>query len=236
MDSLAKLPVINKQIIGYSLMGKPIVALNNTESNGKKVVVVISRQHPPEVTGFLAFQEFIRSLLSSEYLARKFREEFEIIIVPMVNPDGVDEGNWRHNAAGVDLNRDRDSFKQPETRAVKDFLLKKVSDQQAKVYYAFDFHSTWYDILYTNSDTLTSFPGLTRQWIACFEDELSVKLRVSSSGNGTNVSKSWFMRELNADAFTYEVGDNTSREMILKKGAAAARVMMNILVEMSDSR
>ncbi len=51
-DSLAALPFMHEQIIGHSLLGKPIVALNNTESNGKNIVVVISRQHPPEVTGY----------------------------------------------------------------------------------------------------------------------------------------------------------------------------------------
>lgn len=231
IDTLAKLPFIKKQLIGHSLMGKPILALNNTESSGKNIIVVISRQHPPEVTGYLAMQEFVQELTSENNLAKQFREKFEIIIVPMVNPDGVDEGNWRHNFGGVDLNRDWEFFKQPETRAVKDFLLKKISDQQAKIYFAFDFHSTWHDILYTNSDTLTNMPGLTREWINGFEKELGVTLRVRPSGNGGNVSKSWFNRELNTDAITYEVGDDTPRDMIRKKGKVAAQVMMEILLK-----
>lgn len=221
---------MKKQIIGHSLMGKPILALNNTESSGKNIIVVISRQHPPEVTGYLAMQEFVHEMTSANEVAKQFRDKFEIIIAPMVNPDGVDEGNWRHSFDGVDLNRDWEFFKQPETRAVKDFLLKKISDQQAKVYFALDFHSTWHDILYTNSDTLTNIPGLTRQWIKGFEKELGVPLKVSPSGNKGNVSKSWFNRELNADAITYEVGDDTPRDMIQKKGKLAAQVMMKILL------
>lgn len=231
-DSLATLPFLKEQIIGYSLLGKPIVALNSTTSSGKNLVVIISRQHPPEVTGYLAMQEFVHTLTASNELARNFREKFEIVLVPMVNPDGVDEGNWRHSAAGVDLNRDWEFFKQPETRAVKDFLLKKISEQHAKVYFAFDFHSTWNDILYTNSDTLTNSPGLTRKWIAGFEHKLGVTLKSSPSGNGGNVSKAWFSRELKTDALTYEVGDDTSREMIRKKGELAAQVMMELLIEL----
>jgi cytosolic carboxypeptidase protein 6 len=231
IDGLAELPFMKKQVIGHSRMGKPILALSNTESSGKNIVVVISRQHPPEVTGYLAMQEFVHELTAASDLAKKFREKFEVVIVPMINPDGVDEGNWRHSFDGVDLNRDWEFFKQPETRAVKDFLLTKISDQQAKVYLAFDFHSTWHDILYTNSDTLTNFPGLTRQWIAGFQKELGVTLKVSPSGNGGNVSKSWFSRELKADALTYEVGDDTSRDLIKKKGKLAALVMMEILIQ-----
>lgn len=232
-DSLAELPFMKKQIIGKSLMGKPIVALNNTESDGKKIVIVISRQHPPEVTGYMAMQEFVESLTSSSELANKFRKNYELIIVPMVNPDGVDEGNWRHNAAGVDLNRDWEFFVQPETRAVRDFILKKVSDQEAKVYFAFDFHSTWNDILYPNLDTLSNFPGLTRQWVNNFQEELGVKLKVSPSSDTRNLSKNWFLRELKADGIIYEVGDDTPRDLIKKKGEVAAEVMMEILNRMN---
>jgi hypothetical protein len=230
IDGLAELPFMQKQVIGHSLMGNPILALHNTESSGKNIVAIISRQHPPEVTGYLAMKEFVHELTSGSELAKQFREKFEMIIVPMVNPDGVDEGNWRHNFDGVDLNRDWEFFKQPETRAVKDFLLSKISDQEAKLYFAFDFHSTWHDILYTNSDTLTNLPGLTSQWITGFQNTLGSTLRVRPSGNGGNVSKSWFNRELNADAITYEVGDDTPRPLIKEKGKLAARVMMEILL------
>ena len=232
VDSLAELPFINQQVIGQSLMGKPIMALNTTESNGKKMVIVVSRQHPPEVTGYMAMQEFVQTLTSSSELARKFRENYELIIIPMMNPDGVDEGNWRHNVAGVDLNRDWEFFKQPETRAVRDFILKKLSDQEAKVYFAFDFHSTWNDILYPNLDTLSNFPGLTRQWVDNFQEELGMKLNVSPSSNTRNLSKNWFLRELKADGIIYEVGDNTPRDLVKKKGDVAAQVMMKILMGM----
>ncbi len=233
-DSLDALSFIQKQVIGYSIQGRAIVALNTTGSSGKKMVIVISRQHPPEVTGYMAMQEFVESLTSSSELARKFREKFELVIVPMVNPDGVDEGNWRHNVAGVDLNRDWEFFKQPETRAVRDFILKKISDQEAKVYYAFDFHSTWNDILYPNLDTLSNFPGLTRQWVDNFQEKLGMKLNVSPSSNTRNLSKNWFLRELKADGIIYEVGDGTSRDLIKKKGELAAQVMMEILMGMND--
>ena len=232
VDSLAELPFINQQVIGQSLMGKPIMALNTTESNGKKMVIVVSRQHPPEVTGYMAMQEFVQTLTSSSELARKFRENYELIIIPMMNPDGVDEGNWRHNVAGVDLNRDWEFFKQPETRAVRDFILKKLSEQEAKVYFAFDFHSTWNDILYPNLDTLSNFPGLTRQWVDNFQEELGMKLNVSPSSNTRNLSKNWFLRELKADGIIYEVGDNTPRDLVKKKGDVAAQVMMKILMGM----
>ena len=62
-----------------------------------------------------------------------------------MNPDGVDNGHWRHNANGVDLNRDWTGFNQPETSNIKNFLKKKTKEG-----YDFtlgvDFHSTWQDV------------------------------------------------------------------------------------------
>ncbi len=232
MDSLATLPFVHQQIIGYSVMGKPIVALSTTGSNGKKQIIVLSRQHPPEVTGYMAMQEFVRSVLGNTRLAVDFRKEFEIIMVPMLNPDGVDEGNWRHNAGGVDLNRDWDLFVQPETKAVKEFLLTRQKEQQSTVYFAIDFHSTYNDVFYTNEDTLTNIPGLTNAWLKRFAGSISgFKPNVKPSGNGGNVSKAWLMRTFKTDALTYEVGDDTPRPLLKKKGRVAAEALMQLLLE-----
>ena len=234
MDEIASQNSLNKQVIGYSINKKPIVALNSTTSNGKKIIVVLSRQHPPEVTGYRAMQKFVATLLADTELAKKFRKEFELVIIPMINPDGVDEGNWRHSFAGVDLNRDWIDFKQPETKSVRDFLLNKVKQQDAKVYFALDFHSTYSDVLYSNEDnqTPTNYPGLAAKWI----DELHAfegknKTPVRASGNGGNVSKAWFGKVLNAEALTYEVGDDTPKQLIDQKGIKTAEILMQHLLE-----
>ena len=66
-----------------------------------------------------------------------------------------------------------------------------------------------------------------------FENALLTTLQNKPSGNGGNVSKAWFSRELKADALTYEVGDDTSRKMIRKKGQLAAEVMMKLLLQVN---
>lgn len=229
-DSLAELPFVEKRVIGYSIQGHAVIALHTTESSRKRMIVVLSRQHPPEVTGYMAMQQFVTTLLGNSTQAQRFRQLYEVVVIPMINPDGVEEGNWRHSAAGVDLNRDWDLFLQPETRAVKDFLLHKVQDEQAKVYFGIDFHSTYKDVFYTNADTLTQLPGLTGRWLQAFEKAIpGFKARVKPSGNGGNVSKSWMMRALGCDALTYEVGDDTSRELLKMKGRVAAETLMALL-------
>ncbi|WP_345953269.1 M14 family metallopeptidase [Mucilaginibacter sp. PAMB04168] len=233
MDSLARSPFIKKYVIGNSLLGNPIVALTTTNDDGKKLVVVLSRQHPPEVTGYMAMQAFVNSVTGNTPLAQAFRKQYRLVLIPLLNPDGVDEGNWRHSAAGVDLNRDWDAFKQPETQAAKQFLTKMVAHEDAKVYFGIDFHSTYHDVFYTNIDTLhTTVPGFTNKWLNAFQQAIpGFKARVQASGNGGNVSKSWMMRALGTDAITYEVGDNTSRQMLQNKGRVAAEKMMDLLLK-----
>ncbi len=228
MDKFAAEKSLNKQIIGYSIGGKPIIALNTTKSDGKKIIVVLSRQHPPEVSGYMAMVEFVETLTGNTEEARNFLKNYELVIIPMINPDGVDEGNWRHSFAGVDLNRDWTDFKQPETRAVKEYLLNMVKQQNAKVYFALDFHSTYSDVLYTNEDRNdTNKPGLVNNWVKGLHDfEGSKKTEVKPSGNGGNVSKAWLGRVLNAEALTYEVGDNTPRPYLKQKAKKVAEVLM----------
>jgi len=231
MDSIARRNALAKEIIGYSINRKPIVALHTKSSDGKKIVVVLSRQHPPETTGYTAMKKFVTTLLSDTEQAIKFRSEYELVVIPMVNPDGVDEGNWRHSFAGVDLNRDWIDFKQPETRAIRDYLLDKVKKQAAKVYFAIDFHSTYDDVLYTNEDrSNTNSPGLVGKWIeGLHQFEGKKQTPVRASGNGGNVSKAWFGRVLNAEALTYEVGDETARGYIDEKVTKVAEVLMGLL-------
>ncbi len=233
MDQLAKNYTLNKTIIGRSIGGKPIVALNSTKSDGKKVVVILSRQHPPEISGYMAMVQFVETLLGNSEMAKKFIQNYELVIIPMINPDGVDEGNWRHSFGGVDLNRDWIDFKQPETRAIRDYLLQKVKAQNAKVYFALDFHSTFSDVLYTNDDRPdTNRPGLTNIWVKGLHDfEGANKTAVKPSGNGGNVSKAWLGKVLNAEALTYEVGDNTPRPYIKQKATKVAEVLMEELLK-----
>lgn len=230
VDSLANLPYVHSQVIGYSLQGRPLTAMTTNGSDNRSMVVVLSRQHPPEVTGYMAMQQFVETLMGNSEQAQAFRSRYQLVVVPFINPDGVEEGNWRHSAAGVDLNRDWENFLQPETRAVKAFLLRLVKEQQAKVYFGIDFHSTYKDVFYTNTDTATHIPGFTNRWLKALGKAIpGFRPNVKPSGNGGNVSKSWMMRTLGCDALTYEVGDDTPRDMLKRKGRVAAEQLMALL-------
>ncbi|MDI9364085.1 MAG: M14 family metallopeptidase [Flavobacterium sp.] len=233
IDSLASVSGIYKQVIGNSINNNPIVCLNTKAASGKEIIVVLSRQHPPEVTGYRAMQHFVNKILDRSPLSKKFLERFEVIIIPTINPDGVDEGHWRHNMAGVDLNRDWEHFKQPETQAIRNYIVSTLIKQQAKIYFVIDFHSTWNDVFYTNTDDKRSnAPGFINDWLKALEQSIpSYKVNANSSGNRSNVSKAWFDRICDAEALTYEVGDNTSAEFLKTKATIAAEKMMELLLQ-----
>jgi cytosolic carboxypeptidase protein 6 len=127
--------------------------LQTGDTAASRHVLVISRQHPPEVTGTIALVAFVEEITGNSPLAHEFRRHFRTHIVPIMNPDGVDLGHWRHNTRGVDLNRDWIDFLQPETRMVRVAFLRETSRPGAAVWFATDFHSTQRDVTYEVGDS-----------------------------------------------------------------------------------
>lgn len=61
--------------------------------------------HPGETNGSWMMKGLIDFLVSNAPEARVLREKFIFKIVPMLNPDGVINGNYRCSLSGSDLNR-----------------------------------------------------------------------------------------------------------------------------------
>lgn len=226
---------VSSEIIGKSPQNRPFQCLRIGENQSEsKIMIVIGRLHPPEVTGQFALQAFVESLCVDSEIARKFRKEYTVYVVPMMNPDGVDNGHWRHNTGGIDLNRDWEDFNQPETQIVRDFLRKKLTGTQRKLYFGIDFHSTWDDIFYTNiTEKPTNMDGLINRWFESLEKAIpdyKVNARGSKPTSGV-ISKAFFNREFNAEALVYEVGDNTSRAFTTLKSKTAAESLMLLSLE-----
>lgn len=233
-DSLSALPHVSRERIGTSRRGRPIEMLTVTgDPDATDHVLLISRQHPPEVTGTLALLAFVEEIAGESPLAREFRSRFQTRVVPVVNPDGVDLGHWRHNTGGVDLNRDWVTFNQPETRAVRDALLRVKDQPGARVWFAADFHSTRRDVFYTlDPDLEASLPGFLDRWLEGIAREVpEYQINESPTGLRSPTSRNWLYRAFDrVPSLTYEVGDDTDRPLIRKVAAAAARSMMELLL------
>jgi len=219
--------------IGKTKLDRPIKVLdiNKGKSKNKPIIVLLTRQHPPEVTGYFAFQAFLTEIFQQNELTDNFLEKYRILAFPLMNPDGVALGHWRHNANGVDLNRDWSKYRQPEIKNTVKYITKILKKNNSKLILGLDFHSTWYDVFYTNKDNeLTEIPDFSTHWFEELESRIpKYEVNEKSSNSETPVSKGWFLFGHNAVGITFEIGDETPKDRIEIIGKEAAKAMMNIL-------
>ena len=225
---------VEVKTIGSSTMGKDMVVLDisNGTTKNKPIIVLLTRQHPPEVTGYFAFREFLQTILSDQ-ISDSFLEKYHVLAFPLMNPDGVDLGHWRHNAGGVDTNRDWSQYHQPEIKAVVTYITEQSKKNDAKIVLGLDFHSTWYDIFYTNKKREgTTLPTFVSDWFTALESNIpDYKVNEAPGNSKKPVSKGWFLYGHNATGITYEIGDETPRDQIQQIGRVSAQQMMQILLK-----
>lgn len=233
MSSLTKYGRVQIKEIGKSTEGRSLKMMSFGNLKSKKNIVVISRQHPPEVTGYFAMQAFVEAMLADSQSTRAFLKEWAVFVVPMMNPDGVDGGHWRHNAGGVDLNRDWTVFNQPEGRAVSAFLSRREAESGGRFYFGIDFHSTWDDIYYPMDRKFqSSAPGLIYEWLDAIKTSIpgyEPNIRPTENLDPAIVSRNYFFKSHGMEAIVFEIGDNTSRDFIRKKGEVGAIELMRLL-------
>lgn len=218
--------------LGTSHDGRPIDAIRLGRVDAPRLVILLGRQHPPEVTGAVAMEAFVDALAAR---AETFGE-VQFLIVPMLNPDGVARGHWRANRGAIDLNRDWGDFSQPETRAVKAWL--DALPAAVHPVLMVDFHSTGQNLFYVQGDEAT--PAQQRflaSWLAGREAAVpgypfTLEPRNANPGSGT--AKNWFHQTYAIPAYTYEVGDNADRAATRKMAALLAETLLPALESLGD--
>lgn len=88
-----------KEIIGYSVAGRPIVAYNY--GSGDRPIMYIGSIHGNEKSTYYLMNDWINEL---ELNAHKIQSDKKIIVIPSLNPDGL-FANVRNNNNNIDLNR-----------------------------------------------------------------------------------------------------------------------------------
>lgn len=225
--------------IGHSVEGHPIRALH-ANPEAPRQLLLLGRQHPPEVTGALALMSFVERLLAMRREACgqsgpacAFFERHGFMVAPNLNPDGVARGHWRHNLGGVDLNRDWGVFTQPETQAVRDWVDGlEASGQHLAL--ALDFHSTYRNVFYVqDADSPTDPPAFARRWLA----------RATAAGNPVpfeyaprpmtdlGTAKNYFHARFGVPSITYELADEEDRSAIAASAAVTADALVATLSE-----
>ena len=231
MHSLAEHPEVMSRTLGRSIQGRPIQAL--TTAPKAEVVYLFGRQHPPEITGGLAMQSFVDEVFSDSDLANEFRARFMLVLVPLINPDGVAAGHWRHNMGGRDLNRDWGPFTQPEIQSVKR-LIDELDNAGLAPKLMLDFHSTQRSRFYTQMpEDFDEELDFARDWLD------RARLRMPDfdflydprKPSGQENTKNYFYATYHIPAITYEIGDEVDRGELRRTSPIFAQEMMRVMLE-----
>ena len=182
---------------------------------------------------------FVEAILEESEISKNFLEQYEILIFPLLNPDGVENGNWRHNANGMDLNRDWQNFEQPETRAVRDWVSGwRKKNPEKEFHFGIDFHTSYSGPYLLTLGTLPHRvkPIITHEWVQRIEALTKDSLDIRPRPQDLPYCYNWFINDLGMEGVTYEEGDEIDRGQVRKRAKDYARVLMEILLEKSAVR
>ncbi|MFN3864456.1 MAG: M14 family metallopeptidase [Erythrobacter sp.] len=219
--------------LGTSHDGRSIDAVRLGRPDAPRLVVLLGRQHPPEVTGAIAMEAFVGALAARA----GDLGDVQVLVVPMLNPDGVVRGHWRANRGAVDLNRDWGAFTQPETRSVKAWLDRL--PRGVRPVLMVDFHSTRTNLFYVQGDDEASAAQqrFRAAWLDGRENALpgypfTIEPRNANPGSGT--AKNWFHATYAIPAYTYEVADEAGREAARAAADMLAQRLLPALDALKD--
>jgi predicted deacylase len=218
--------------LGQSHDGRPIEAIRLGRADAPRLVILIGRQHPPEVTGAMAMEAFVDTLVDHEARKVQALADLQFLIVPMLNPDGVTRGHWRANRGAVDLNRDWGIFTQPETRAVKAWL--DALPPTVRPVLMVDFHSTGRNLFYVQGDkeATAAQQRFVELWLGGQEKALAgypFTIEPTNANPGSGTSKNWFHATYGIPAITYEVADTADRTATRSAAKALAHRLLTVL-------
>jgi len=155
LSSILNNPVIaQKNILRHEIIGKSLsennldmVIITKFDSNFDDIayrpcIVLTGRVHPGESNSSYAIQGVVDFLIDFKNpISEKLRKNFIFKIIPMLNPDGVINGNFRTSLIGKDLNRLWDDPKEnycPTIFYTKEMMKKTLLSRE--IYLFCDFH------------------------------------------------------------------------------------------------
>lgn len=121
---IQKLP-FEKMVVGKSFEGREIVKIAIGE--GPINILLWSQMHGNEATATMALMDIFNFLNTKNDQFQAFRElifkKFTLHFIPMLNPDGSQRFQ-RRTAQGIDMNRDAIELQCPESKILKDNVVK----------------------------------------------------------------------------------------------------------------
>lgn len=231
-------PSLKIATCGKSVLGKEIYAL--VMGTGKRNILYVGGTHSVEWLTSLALLRFCENLMKSQvngneisgYMGKELLENCTLIIVPELNPDGIeislkggsDFSLWSANANGVDLNHnfnadwyslrefeEKNNIKSPSPRRFGGYYPESEPETKAitrlirniPVETLVTFHSQGEEIFYEYGKNTPEKSLLMAKAFSGVTDYTIVKNEGHYSSGGL---KDWFIEEFRKPGFTIEIG------------------------------
>ena len=111
------------------------------DGQAEHCLVLTCRHHCCEMMASYALEGFVHAMLADDVVGRWWRERAEVLIVPFVDPDGVEEGDQGKNRRPHDHYCDyAGTSVYPETAAIREFL---PAWARGRLKVALDLHCPW---------------------------------------------------------------------------------------------
>jgi hypothetical protein len=110
-----------ENVFEISIIGKSVQQRNIFQvkiGTGKTKILLWSQMHGNEPTTTKGLFDFFKFLAVDSLLAKQIKNNYTLICIPMLNPDGA-FAYTRENANGIDLNRDAFNATQPEMKVLR---------------------------------------------------------------------------------------------------------------------
>jgi hypothetical protein len=133
---------LDTRIIGKTSEGRdyPALLAGNDGNPQKRLIIATARQHSGESPGSFVLEGFIDHYLGNTETAGKLKDQSVLLILPMANLDGVEEGRYGKDAPPADFNRAWSSQSiRMEIRAFIGLVEELLKTYKPGLY--FDFHA-----------------------------------------------------------------------------------------------
>ena len=209
---------------GRSRQGRALTAILAGPADADRLVIALTRQHPPEFSGGRAFEAFADTLAAA--LAQGEMPGYRVLFLPLVNPDGVANGHWRLNAGGVDLNRDWFEAGEPEIAAAQALIEREAGERTVVAF--LDFHSTRRTLVYNPPAGLAErgdalMADMAERFAAAMDTPPDW---VEGHNAEAGTSKAWALRTFGVAGLTVELADEAAVAESATVGRVAAEAVI----------
>lgn len=224
--------------IGKSIKGRKLFSVTPKQYKNKKTIVMFGRHHGDEGTANWIIEGFFNEYLTN----KKFRDEFQLVLYPMINPDGT-EAKSRYNANGRDLNRSwhanpKEDF--DEIKTIHGDLRKIMKKIGQKIFIALDMHGSFSkDFIYRVERNYVSIDFYNSQ--QNFIDELGIydpwqEGRFILSNGDERMARLVLINHYKKNAMTHETiknipkrnTDGRTKHTLIDQGTAIVKTIQNL--------